>query len=70
MSRRPTESVDKGSYLNKHTHMAKFKGILHLWTDKCVYKIGHFCRRNVKLFLNLELSRLRKARKCIFGLCG
>jgi len=23
----------------------------------------------VKLFLNLELSRLRKVRKCIFGLC-
>jgi len=30
--------------------------------------MGHLCRRNVKLFLNLELSRLRKARKCIFGL--
>jgi len=32
--------------------------------------MGHLCRRNVKLFLNLELSRLGKARKCIFNLCG
>jgi len=24
--------------------------------------MGHLCRRNVKLFLNLELSRLRKDR--------
>jgi len=41
-----------------------FKGILYLWKDECVFKMGHLCRRNVKLFLNLELSRLRKA--CIF----
>jgi len=27
-----------------------------------VFKMGNLCRRNVKLFLNLELSRLRKAR--------
>jgi len=46
------------------------KAILHLWKDECVFKNGHLCKRNVKLFLNLELSRLRKARKCIFGLCG
>jgi len=46
------------------------KGSLHLWKDECVFKMGHLCRRNVKLFLNLELSRLRKARQCIFGLCG
>jgi len=45
------------------------KGMLHLWKE-CVFKMGHLCRRNVKLFLNLELCRLRKARKCIFGLCG
>jgi len=32
------------------------KGILHLWKDNCVFKMGHLCRRNVKLFLNLELS--------------
>jgi len=32
--------------------------------------MGNLCRRNVELFLNLEHSRLRKARKCIFGLCG
>jgi len=43
-----------------------FKGILYLWKDECVFKMGHLCRRNVKLFLNLELSRLRKA--CIFVL--
>jgi len=47
-----------------------FKGMLHLWKDECIIKMGHLCRRNVKLFLNLELLRLRKARKCIFGLCG
>jgi len=46
------------------------KGILHFWKDECVFKMGHLCRRNVKLFYNLELSRLRKARKCVFGLCG
>jgi len=33
-----------------------FKGILHLWKDE--YIMGHLCRRKVKLFLNLELSRL------------
>jgi len=38
--------------------------------DECVFKMGNLCRRNVKSFLNLELSRLRNARKCIFGLCG
>jgi len=43
------------------------KGILHLWKDECVYKMGHLCRINVKLVLNLELSRLRKARKCILA---
>jgi len=32
-----------------------------------VFKMGHLCRRNVKLFKNLEVSRLRKARKSIFG---
>jgi len=26
--------------------------------------MGNLCRGTVKLFLNLELSRLRKARKC------
>jgi len=35
------------------------KGILHLRKDECVFKMDHLCRRNVKLFLNLELSRLR-----------
>jgi len=30
--------------------------------------MGNLCRRNLKLLLNLELSRLRKERKCIFGL--
>jgi len=25
-----------------------FKGILHLWEDECVFKMGHLCRRNVK----------------------
>jgi len=35
-----------------------------------VLKKGHLCRRNVKLFKHLEVSRLRKARKSIFGLCG
>jgi len=49
---------------------AVVKGILHLWKDECICKMVHLCRRNVKWFLNLELSRLRKARKCIFGLCG
>jgi len=44
--------------------------LLHIWKDECVFKMGLVYRRNVKLFLNLELSRLRKARKCIFGLCG
>jgi len=43
------------------------KGSFHLWKDECVFKMGNLCRRNVKLFLNLELSRLRKARKCISG---
>jgi len=42
----------------------------YLWKDERVFKIGNLCRRNVKLILNLELSRLRKARKWIFGLCG
>jgi len=46
------------------------KEILHLWKDDSVFKMGHPSRRNVKVFLNLELSRLRKARKCIFGICG
>jgi len=46
------------------------KGIFHLWKDEYVFKLGHLCQKNVKLFLNLELSRLRKAIKCIFGLYG
>jgi len=25
----------------------RFKGILHLWKDECVLKMGHLCRRNV-----------------------
>jgi len=37
------------------------------WKDECEFKMGHFCRINVKLLLNLELSRLTKARKCILG---
>jgi len=36
--------------------MLFLKGILHLWKDECLFKMGHLCRRNVKLFLNLELS--------------
>jgi len=28
--------------------------------------MGNLCRRNVKLFLNLELSRLRKANVNVF----
>jgi len=55
---------------NSSKYIQEVKGILHLWKDECVFKMGHLCRRNVKFFLNLELSRLRKARKCIFGLCG
>jgi len=31
-----------------------------------VFKMGHLCRRNAKLFLNLAIYGLRKARKCIF----
>jgi len=46
------------------------KGSLHLWKYEDVFKMGNVCRRNAKLFLNLEFSRLRKDRKCIFGLCG
>jgi len=48
----------------------ELKGSLHLLKDECVFKMGHLCRKNVKLFLSLELSRLRKARKFVFGLCG
>jgi len=32
--------------------------------------MSHLYKRKVKLFLKLELSRLWKARKCIFGVCG
>jgi len=40
----------------------RVKGSFHLWKDEYVFKMGNLCRRNVKLFLDLELSRLRKAR--------
>jgi len=36
------------------------KGSFHLWKDECVFKMGNLCWRNVKLFLNWELSRLRQ----------
>jgi len=63
----PTDVIKK-QYTHKKNN--NIKGILHLWKDEFVFKMGHLCRRNVKSFLNLELSRLRKVRKCIFGLCG
>lgn len=47
------------------------EGILQLWKDECVFKMGHLCSRNVIYFyFYLEPSRLRKARKCILGSCG
>jgi len=49
-----------------HTFYKNIKGSFHLWKDECIFKMGNLCRRNVKLFLNLELSRLRKAKKKLF----
>jgi len=59
-----TISVPKKCYLlnilfiKKKKSISLHKGILQLWKDECVFKMGHLCRRNVKLLLNLELSRL------------
>jgi len=55
--------------LFKNMNTFHLEHVLHLKACFTSGKMGHLCRRNVKLFLNLELSRLRKARKCIFGLC-
>jgi len=36
-------------YLHQNKALADIKGISHLWKDECVFKMGHLCRRNVKL---------------------